>query len=217
MLKLLRRIAVDISPLRASRDFRLLVGGEVVSNLGTQAALVALPFQIFVISGSATLVGLLGAFELGPMIVVSLLGGALADRMDRRRVLAAAQVGVVVAASALAAATLQGNPPVLLILILGGILAGSSALDAVTRAAIIPGVLGPEHLRAGLAFNYGIYQVTGIIGPAVGGLIIAASGVSVAYLIDAGSCLAMLFAALAIGPQLPHAAVKRQSVKSAIG
>ncbi len=95
MLKLLRRIAVDVSPLRASRDFRLLVGGEVVSNLGTQAALVALPFQIFVISGSATLVGLLGAFELGPMIVVSLLGGALADRVDRRRVLAAAQVGVV--------------------------------------------------------------------------------------------------------------------------
>jgi MFS family permease len=217
MLKLLRRIAVDISPLRASRDFRLLVGGEVVSNLGTQAALVALPFQIFVISGSATLVGLLGAFELGPMIVVSLLGGALADRMDRRRVLAAAQVGVVAAASALAVATLQGNPPVLLILVLGGILAGSSALDAVTRSAIIPGVIGPEHLRAGLAFNYGIYQVTGIIGPAVGGLIIAASGVSVAYLIDAGSCLAMLFAALAIGPQPPHATVKRQSVKSAIG
>ena len=89
----LRRLALDFTPLRASRDFRLLFAGQVVSNLGTQAALVALPFQIFVISHSPALVGLLGAFELGPMIVVSLLGGALADRVDRRRQLAVAQLG----------------------------------------------------------------------------------------------------------------------------
>ena len=144
MLSLLRRIAVDLSPLRASRDYRLLVGGEVVSNLGTQAALVALPYQIFVISHSPALVGLLGLFELGPMVVVSLLGGALADRVDRRRVLAVAQVGVIAAAAALAVAAFGGHPSVLLILILGGFLAGSSALDAVTRSAIIPGVLGPS-------------------------------------------------------------------------
>ena len=141
MLQLLKRIALDVSPVRESRDYRLLFAGQVVSNLGTQAALVALPFQIYVLSHSATLVGLLGAFELGPMIVVSLVGGALADRLDRRRMLALAQLGVIGAAGALAAAAFAGGPPVVLVLVLGGLLAGSSALDSVTRAAIIPNVL----------------------------------------------------------------------------
>jgi MFS family permease len=204
MLAVLRRIAVDLSPLRESRDFRLLVTGEVASNLGTQAALVALPYQIYISSHSATLVGLLGAFELGPMIVVSLVGGAVADRADRRRVLIGAQFGVIGASAALALAAFSGRPPVVLILILGGILAGSAALDSVTRSAIIPGVLPAGRLRAGLALNYGLYQVTGIVGPALGGVIIAASSVGVSYAIDAASCLAMLAAAGAMSPQPPR-------------
>ena len=206
MLALLKRIAIDITPLRHSRGFRLLIIGETISNLGTQAALVALPYQIYVLSHSAALVGLLGAFELGPMIVVSLLGGAVADRMDRRLVLAAAQVGVMGAAAALAVAAFLGDPPVLLVLVLGGLLAGSSALDNTIRSAIIPGLLRPEDLRSGLAFNYGMYQATGIIGPAFGGLLIAASGVGVTYVLDAMTCLAMLAVAVAIGPQRPKMA-----------
>jgi len=216
MFGLLRRIAIDITPIRASRDFRMLALGQIVSNLGTQAALVALPYQIFVISRSATLVGLLGAFELGPMIVVSLVGGAIADRRDRRPILALAQIGVIVMAAALAVAALAGRPPVVLVMALGGILAGSSALDAVTRSAIVPGVLAPEHLRSGLAFNYGVQQATGIIGPGLGGLLIAATGVGSIYVIDAVSCLAMLAAALAIGPQRPVGVQEHPPVGTAI-
>ena len=84
VLERLKGVALDVTPIRESRDFRLLTGGLICSSLGTQAALVALPYQIYVLSHSAALVGLLGAFELGPMIVVSLLGGAMADRHDRR-------------------------------------------------------------------------------------------------------------------------------------
>jgi MFS family permease len=202
-LQLLRRIAVDVSPMRESRDYRLLALGQIVSSLGTQAALVALPYQIFVLTHSATLVGLLGAFELGPMIVISLLAGAIADRTDRRRLLAVAQIAVVLSAGALGVAALAGRPPVLLVMILGGLVAGGNALDGVSRGAIIPNVLSRERLRTGLAFNYGLQQVTGIIGPALGGLLIAVTGVASTYLVDSGSCLAMLFAALAIGPQRP--------------
>jgi MFS family permease len=203
MLKRLRSIALDVSPVRESRDYRLLFTGQVISNLGTQAALVALPFQIFVLSHSATLVGLLGAFELGPMIVVSLVGGAFADRTDRRRQLAIAQLGVIAASGALAAAAFAGKPPVGVVLVLGGLLAGGSALDGVTRSAIVPNVLAPERLKTGLALNFGIYQVTGIVGPAVGGLLIAATNVGTTYVVDAASCLAMLAAALAMTPQRP--------------
>jgi MFS family permease len=201
MLKPLKRFALDISPVRESRDYRLLFTGQIVSNVGTQAAMVALPFQIFVLTHSAALVGLLGAFELGPMIVVSLVGGALADRLDRPTLLAAAQLAVIAASGALAVAAFAGKPPVVVVLVLGGVLAGGSALDAVTRSAIVPNVLGPERLRTGLALNFGIYQVTGIIGPAVGGILIAATGLGVTYLVDAASCLAMFAAALAVSSQ----------------
>jgi MFS family permease len=201
----LRAIPIDVSALGESRDFRLLVGGELLSSLGTQAALVALPFQIFVLSHSPALVGLLGAFELGPMIVVSLLAGALADRADRRLVLVGAQLGVIAAAAGLAAATFLGRPPVLVILVLGGLLAGSSSLDNVTRASIVPGVVGPRHLRSALALTFGLYQLSGILGPALGGFVIAALGIGDAYVLDAASCVAMAGAALAMGPQRPVA------------
>lgn len=203
---LLRRIAIDVSAVRESRRFRALQGGQLLSNLGTQAALVALPFQIYVLSHSAALVGLLGAFELGPMIVVSLVGGAIVDRVDRRLVLLAAQAGVIASASGLAAATLLGHPPVVAVLILGGLLAGSSSLDNVARTAVIPALVGVARLRSALAFNFGLYQFSGIVGPAIGGFLIAGLGIGAAYVLDAASCVAMVAAALAIGPQPPGAA-----------
>jgi MFS family permease len=100
----LGRLAPDVSSLRESRDLRLVVLGNLVSGMGTQATLVALPYQIYVETRSALLVGLLGAVELVPLIVSSLIGGAIADRMDRRKLLLINQVGLVLAAGGLAAA-----------------------------------------------------------------------------------------------------------------
>ncbi len=207
-----------MTPFRESREFRLISIGGIVSNLGSQAVLVALPFQIYVLSHSATVLGLLGLFELGPMIVVSLVGGAVADRRDRRPVLAIAQVGIITIATLLFLLSfLDPDPPVILILSLGGLLAGCTALDSVARGAIIPGVVGPENLRAGLAFNYGTQQATGIIGPGVGGIMIGVlGGVSWIYAADAVLCCSMLFAALAIGPQPPHTSEHHPPVKQAI-
>ncbi len=200
---LLRRIALDVSPLRVSRDFRLLEAGQVVSGIGSQIALVALPTQIFLLSHSPALVGLLGLFELGPMVVASLLGGAVVDRLDRRSVLIVAQFIAIAAAGALGAVSLATRPPAIVILILGGLLAGSSALDNVTRSAIVPRVVPADRLRSALAFNYGAYQLTGIVGPAIGGVLIATIGLGESYLIDAASCLAMLGSAIALSAQPP--------------
>ena len=146
------------------------------------------------------------------MIVVSLVGGAIADRRDRRPVLAAAQIGVMTVTMALFLVTLLGHPPVILILLLGGVLAGCSSLDGVARGSIVPGVLGPDLLRSGLAFNYGMQQAASIVGPGVGGLLIGVTGVKGIYLMDAISCVGMLWAALAIPPQPPHGVEKHPPV-----
>lgn len=176
----------------------------------------ALPVQIFQISHSPTLVGLLGAFELGPMILISLVGGAVADRQDRRPVLAAAQIGVMTVTSALFLISLLGHPSVVAVLILGGLLAGCMSLDGVARGAIVPGLLGPELLRSGLAFNYGMQQAASIVGPGLGGLMIYLTGVKGIYLLDAVSCVGMLWAALAIPPQPPHAVAEHPSIAKSI-
>src|SRR3954447_12737698 len=103
-----RRVAVDLSVLRESRDLRLLVTGELFSGLGAQAALVAIPYQIYVLTHSAALVGLLGIVELIPIVVCSLLGGAIADRIERRRLMFAAQATISVAAALLAVGAFTG-------------------------------------------------------------------------------------------------------------
>jgi MFS family permease len=200
----LPRIALDLAPLRASRDLRLLLTGEFLTGLGTQAALVALPYQIYTQTGSALLTGLLGAVELGPLVAAALLGGAIADRMDRRRLLVGVQAGLVAAAATLAAAAIAGEPPVWTLYLLAAALAGFGSLEGVVRTAIVPNLVAPEHLRPALALTFGLYQLTAVVGPGAGGLLIAAADVQGAYAVDAVSCLAMLAAAWRMGPQLPH-------------
>ncbi len=104
-----RRIAVDLSVLRESRNLRLLVIGELFSGLGSQAALVAIPFQIYTLTHSPALVGLLGIVELLPIVIGSLFGGAIADRVERRKLMLVAQTAIFIAAAALAAITIAGR------------------------------------------------------------------------------------------------------------
>jgi MFS family permease len=200
----LSQLALDISPLRDSRDFRLLITGECLTGLGTQAALVALPYQVYTQSGSALLTGLLGAVELVPLVTAALLGGAIADRMDRRRLLIAVQVGLVAAAATLAALALAGEPPVWVLYVLAAALAGFGSLEGVVRTAIVPNLVVREQLRPALALAFGLYQLTAVVGPGAGGVLIAATGVQGAYAVDAVSCLAMLAAAWRMSPQLPR-------------
>jgi MFS family permease len=201
--RLISKIAVDTRALRESRDFRLLTIGSLVTGLGTQAALVALPYQVYVISRSAFLTGLLGLVELGPLIALSLFGGALADRFDRRRLLLTTQIALVAVASGLAAAALLGTPPLWLLYVLAALSAAASSVERVTRSSIVPNVVSPERLRGGLSLTFGLMQLTMVVGPAVGGLLISAAGVQGAYIADAVTCAGMVIAAYAMSPQPP--------------
>jgi MFS family permease len=212
----LRSLAPDISSLRESRDLRLVVLGNFVSGMGTQATLVALPYQLYIETHSALLVGLLGAVELVPIIVSALLGGAVADRMDRRRLLLLDQIGLVLIAAALAAVSFAGHPSVAILYVLAGLLAGFSALQNVVRSAIVPMLVSRERMRSALALNYGLYQLTMVIGPGIGGLVIAALGVGAAYTIDAVSCFAIVFAVTAMSPLPPFEVAEHETIRRSI-
>ena len=211
---LIRKIAVDTRGLKESRDFRLLTAGAFVTGLGTQAALVALPYQVYVISRSAFLTGLLGAVELVPLIALSLYGGALADQFDRRKLLLVAQVALVIVASGLAAAALAGTPPLWLLYLLAGLSTAAAAVERVTSSAIVPNVVSPERLRGALALTFGLYNLTMVVGPGLGGLLISAAGVEGAYIADAVTCAGMAVAAYAMSAQPPKrdAAEEREPI-----
>ena len=120
----------------------------------------ALPYQLYVETHSAFLVGLLGAAELIPLVTLALLGGALADRYDRRRLLLLDQIALVALAAALAALAFAGSPPVGLLYVLGGLLAGFAALQNVTRSSIVPNLVAPARLPSALALSFGLFQLT---------------------------------------------------------
>ena len=208
---------MDVAPLRESRDFRLLTLGEAITGLGTQAALVALPYQVYVISRSAFLTGLIGLAELGPLVAASLFAGALADRWDRRVILLECQLALVAVSAGLAAASFAGTPPLWLLFLLAAAAAGAASVERVTRMAIVPNTVRPGLLRAALSLTFGLFQLTMVVGPAVGGALIAALGVGWVYAIDAASCLGMAGAAWAMSAQPPLGARDREPVLRAIG
>lgn len=210
------RLLPDLSPFRDSRDLRLVVGGNFLADLGAQATLVALPFQLYVLTRSAFLVGLLGAVELVPLVTLSLLGGALADRFDRRQLLLVSQVGVLAGAGGLAGAAFAGRPPLGVLYALAALLAGFNALQNVAQAAILPNLVKREQLPQALALNYGLFALTMVLGPGAGGVMIGAFGVQAAYLANAAGCLVFALAVLAIGAQRPVSAERHEGVPQAI-
>jgi MFS family permease len=112
-------------------------------------------------------------------------------------------VALVLIAAALCLAALAGDPPVWLLYVLGALLAGAGAVQNVARSAIVPNLVRPALLRSALAVNYGLYQLAMVVGPGLGGLLIAAGGVKLAYGVDAVSCAAMVAGVLAISAQPP--------------
>jgi MFS family permease len=216
LARLCASLTPDTRPFKESRDYRLLTAGALITGLGTQASLVALPYQVYVVTHKPVLVGLLGLVELGPLAAGSLFGGALADRFDRRRLLLLYQLALVAVAGALAAASFLGSPAVWLLYVLAGALAGAGQLERVVRASIVPNVVRGELLRPALANTFGLIQLTMVVGPGLGGLLIAAFDVQAAYTADAVSCLGMAFAAAAMSPQPPAGVERHEPVLRSI-
>ncbi len=172
---------MDITPLRTSRDFRILLVAGTVFYLGGMAAYVALPFQIYSLTGSNLAVGLMGAVQLVPLVVFGLYGGALADHVDRRTMLlwtGAAQCACMVALAVNAALP---EPRVWLIYVVGGLLAASSSLQRPSREALVPRVVAHHELAAASSLSGLGMQLGALVGPTAGGLLIAAGGVAWAY------------------------------------
>ncbi len=171
---LVRGLAVDVTPLRQSHDFRLLWLGELVSTMGRQITVVALPFQVFLLTRSPLAVGMIGLVEVVPLIAATIGGGAIVDRLDRRRLILVTEFGMAGTSSLLFVGVLLGQPPLWYLYTVAGLQAAIAGVNNPSRSAAVPNLVPREQLPAALALNQVLFNTSMIVGPAVAGLILGA-------------------------------------------
>jgi MFS family permease len=176
-----RGITIDPTPLRQSRNFRLLLGGQSINLVGNQISMVAIPYQVFLITHSSLAVGLLSLSTFVPLMVMYLLGGTLADMMDRRKLMLITQSLLATMALLLALGAVNGHPPLWYIFVVAMGAAGIQAIDNPTRRASIPRLISRDQIANALSLNQILSQLGQIAGPALGGLLLAKFGFTAAY------------------------------------
>jgi MFS family permease len=205
----LRRVLLDTAPLRHDRDFRWLWAGQAINGIGTQITRIALPYQVYVLTGSTLAIAALTLFQLVPILVFALGAGSVADAVDRRRLLLVTQLGLLACSAALVGLSLLPTTPLLALFAVAFVGAGLSAIDQPARSSSIARLVPPERLPSAIALNQLNFQSASVIGPAIGGALIATVGLPGAYVADVLSFTASLVAVWAIAPLPPLAAVAR--------
>ncbi len=199
----LRAMRLDTTPLRESRDFRLLFVAGTVFYFGAMVSYVAIPYQLYTATGSNFAVGALGIVELVPLLVFGLYGGAVADHLDRRRVLVWTAAAQVVLTAALALNAFAADPQVWLIYVLGGLLAAAGAMQRPSKEALEPRTVRHDQIVSANALSSFGVQVGLLTGPAVGGLLVAYVGIGWCFVVDVAGLLVATGLFLAMRPY-PH-------------
>ncbi|TMR24523.1 MFS transporter [Nonomuraea turkmeniaca] len=182
--RFLRHLAIDLSPLRDSRDYRLLFGAGVITMFGTFITLVAVPYQMKELTDSYLAVGLVSLAEFVPMVVCGLWGGAIADALDRRKIIILSELGLLVTSAALTVNALLQNPQVWVLYVVGAISTGVACLQRPSMEAVFQQVVKHEHQGAAAALASLRWNFGAIVAPALGGLLVTSAGAAAAYGVD---------------------------------
>jgi MFS family permease len=197
------------------RDFRLYWFGNTLSHLGSEMQIVALAWQVYLLTGEPLSLGLIGLVRAGPVMVFTIFGGALADSMSRRRLLIITSTTMMLTSALLAALTISGVATVWMLYLLTFFAAIAQSIDGPAHAAIIPSLV-PRHLLVnGITLNNLSWSVAGILGPALGGLVIGWFGAGVAFGIDALSFVAVIWVIVIVRSPLyaPELSAEERSLK----
>ena len=198
-----RRLLTDVRPLQVSSDYRRLWVGSTVSQLGQQMTTVTIAIQVYALTRSTFAVGLVGLFSLLPLVAFGLYGGAMADALDRRRLLLAVSFGLQLLSLVLVVQAAADLRSVVLLYAVVALQSACYAVSSPTRAAIVPRLIPADHLPAANALNSASYNLGFTVGPLLGALAISTGGYTVAYGIDAATYGAALYAVFRLPPLPP--------------
>jgi MFS family permease len=211
-----RRILVDLGPLRHSRDFGLLFWGQLVSTLGTQLTVVAVPYQVFRLTGSSLAVGLVSLAQLGPLLVCSLIGGSVADAHDRRRILMVTELLMALCSAGLALNGSLDHPALWPLFVLSAAAGGIAGFDRPAFNAAIPRMVP----RTDLAPAYALWQVQlqagTVVGPALAGILLSSAGLATVYWVDVATFVVSFATVVAFRPLPPQPGAGRAGWRSVV-
>jgi MFS family permease len=198
------KLLTDLGPARRSPAYRRLLIGQVISQSGTQLTMVALPIQVFAITGSSFSVGLLGLVSFVPLLIGGLYGGAVADSMDRRKLAMLTSTGLAATSGLLVVQAVTHLHSVALLYVLAAVQALLAGVDSPARTAIIPRLVPTADLPAAGALSYAGTTLATTVGPLVAGLLIAGPGLGITYGIDTLSFTAAFVAVFQLPTLAPE-------------
>ncbi len=211
------RLLADVTPLRVSADYRRLWSAVSISNVGQQMTAVAVGIQVYSITQSSFAVGMVGLFQLIPLIGFGLYGGALSDTHDRRMVGLVAGLGLMACSAVLFAQSLAGMSSIALLYVVVAVQSAFFAVGNPARQAIIPRLVGVELLPAANALGMLAFNVGFTLGPLLGGLLIAATGsLTLVYGVDVVAFTTVVYAMWRLRPIPPLAATAARAGWAAV-
>ena len=185
---------IDLTPLKVSRDYRLLFFGQLVSFFGSMMTFIVVPWQMFQLTKSSEMVGYIYLAEFVPMFCLAFVGGALADALDKRKMLRFTEVGQTIVTAILLLNALLPNPQIWVLYVAVALHAGFAALQRPAFESFIQKVIPNELMSAVMALNSIRFSIGAIISPAIAGIIAVQFSASVAYAIDLFTFIASLIA-----------------------
>ena len=190
---------LDLSPLRISRDYRLLFFGQLISFFGSMMTFIVVPWQMYQLTQSSAMVGLIYLAEFIPMAVLAIIGGALADYFDKRKLLRYTELGQGLASAILLANSFLPEPQVWVLFFCAAAHAGLAAIQRPAFDSFIQKVVPADLMSSVMALNSIRWSVGAIISPAIAGVITVTLGPSVAYALDLVTFAGTIYAVYAIG------------------
>ena len=207
---------VDFTPLRRHRDFRLLFIGRLVSFFGSMITVVAFPYQVYQLTHSVLLVGLLGVLEFAAILLFAMLGGALADASDRRSMVLLTEVGLMACSLILAGNAALPNPQVWILFAITVVWGGLDAVQRPSLDAMLPRLVDREELAAAAALNSMRGTLGQILGPALGGVLLATIGLPLTYMVDVATFVVGLACLWLMRAVPPPVNAERPSLKRVV-
>src|SRR3954453_54215 len=211
-----RRIAADTTPLKESADYRRWWLGYSLSFTGTQLTQFAIPLQVYAITKSSFYVGLVGLVVVVPLVVMGLLGGAIADAVDRRKLTLVTSTGLMFLSVLLAVLAAAGVHLLWPLYLIAGVQGAFAATDSSARGAILPRLVRRDLLPSANALGQLGFQTGLSVGPLLGGLLVSTLGFSWAYGLDALSFLAVLYAIWRLPAMPPEGGGSRAGIASVL-
>jgi MFS family permease len=189
----LRRLLVDTAPLRESRDFRRLWIGQGLSFVLGEVTYVALPYQVYKLTGSTFAVGAIALVELIPLLTLTFVGGAAADALDRRRLLVVSEAGTTASVAGLVVNAALPHPQVWACFALAFSAASFSSFGVGAARSLIPRLVPPEHVTSALALNSLYANLGAVAAPVLAGILIKTVGITGTYVVGvAGFCCSVI-------------------------